>query len=130
MTQPHEMAGPSGIVLPDPDQGTPYIAVQFAMPSTLLMLWEPFPDASKHGHNLLSFVSRWAAWERSDDPFLQSIDLRFGHPLFIPRAAIEFAIGISIQYHRAEDARAGHRGLVQPRMRTRPDGSIEVLVPR
>jgi hypothetical protein len=133
---PHETRHPSGIVVPDPDQGTPYIHVQFSMPSTALMVWERFDDDTPGGHNLLGFTRRWAAWTAGDEPFLQAIDPRFGGPLFIPRAAIQHAVAFWVAYHRKEDVRAGVRGLAVPgepawpTARRRPDGSIEVRVPR
>lgn len=125
----HETRHPSGIFIPDPDQGTPYIHVQFAMPSTALMVWELFEDGTQGGHNLMRFAERWAEWVESDRPFLQAIDPKFGLPLVIPRAAIAHAVGFWIAYHRKEDVRAGVRGIATPQMRARPDGSIEVRVP-
>jgi hypothetical protein len=128
----HETRTASGITIPDPDQGTPYLLINFAMPSTQLMVWEPFEDGAEGGHNLYGFLARWDAWTRSEEPFLEAIDPRFGHPMAIPRSAIPQVIGISIQYHRKEDTRAGVRGLAVPGggVRRLPDGSIEIQVPR
>jgi hypothetical protein len=132
---PHEMVGPSGIVVPDPDQGTPYIALQCAMPSTMLMVYEPFEDGTKGGHNLYGFLRRWHAWEVSEEPFLQAIEPRFGFPIAIPRSALVQVIQIGIAYHRKEDVRAGVRGSSLavpggPAARQLADGSIEIRVPR
>lgn len=130
----HETTHASGIVIPDPDQGTPYIAVNFTFPSTMLMIWEPFEDGTEGGHNLFGFARRWRDWEQSDEPFLQAVDPRFGQPVIIPRAAIAHVVQFSIQYHRKEDTRAGVRGLglaVPGSPITRlPNGDIEIRVPR
>jgi hypothetical protein len=131
-TRPHETVHPSGIVVPDPDQGTLYIHVQFAMPSTALMVWERFEDGTEGGHNLLGFTRRWADWTSSEDPFLVAVEPRFGGPLFIPRAAIVHVVGFWLAYHRKEDVRAGVRGLAvpgQPAVRRVP-GGYEVAIPR
>lgn len=136
MTSPHEMIGPSGIVLPDPDQGTPYIQVQFAMPSTMLMVFEPFEDGSPGGHNLFGFTRRWREWlELPDAAFLNALEPRFGMPIAIPRSAIPHVIQFGIAYHRKEDSRAGHRGSPlavpggMPGARRLPNGDIEIRVP-
>jgi hypothetical protein len=129
----HETTGPLGIIIPDPDQGTPYLHVQFTMPSTALMVWEGFEDGTPGGHNLLGFCRRWAAFVAGEEPFLQAIDPRFGHVLMIPRSAIAHVAGISVQYHRKEDVRAGHRGLAvpgQPAVVPMGNGTYEVRIPR
>ena len=136
--RPHETMTKSGIVVPDPDQGVPYVHIQFAMPSTAIMVWEPFseeeiaeaPELAACGHNLHGFARRWADWTRGRDPFLEAIEVRFAFPQLIPRSAIGEVVQFSVQYHRAEDVRAGVRGIVAPRMRQLADGSIEVMVPR
>src|SRR5256885_5431941 len=102
---PHETKHPTGIVVPDPDQGTPYIAVNFTFPSTMLMVWERFEDGTAGGHNLFGFTRRWAAWAASDEPYLEAIDPRFGNPLVIPRSCIPHVISFRIDYHRKEDVR-------------------------
>lgn len=136
MTLPpaHETSGKLGIVIPDPDQGTPLLHLQFAMPSTAIMVWEPFEDGTQGGHNLLGFRRRWQEWAAGDAPFLEATEPRFGFPLLIPRAAlgVNGVVSIMVVYHRREDVRAGHRssGLVAPQTRRLPDGSLEVLVPR
>lgn len=136
MTEPHETTTPSGITIPDPDQGTPYILVNCAMPSTMFQVWEPFEDGTKGGHNLLGFTRRWEEWAASAQPFLYATELRFGHPMAFPRAVlgVNGAVGISIQYHRREDARAGHRsGLAvpgQPAVVPMGNGTYEIRVPR
>src|SRR5205085_10308991 len=110
MPAPHASRTPSGIEIPDPDQGTPYLEVQFTFPSTMLMVWEPFEDATEGGHNLLGFGRRWAAWVAGEEPFLQATDPRFGFPMIIPRSAIPHVAGIRIAYLRKEDVRACFRG--------------------
>ena len=132
MIEAHETLTASGIFVPDPDQGTPFIQINFAMPSTLLGVWEPFEDGSEGGHNILGFCERWDAWEKSDLPFLQAHEPRFGFPIFIPRSAIPHVIQFGIEYRRKEDSRAGVRGLALPGggVRQRADGAIEVLIPR
>lgn len=138
----HESSTESGIFLPDPDQGTPYVHIQCAMPSTELLVWEPFspeeiaahPELAKCGHNLAGFAQRWHAWTLSRDPFLEAIDVRFGFPKAIPRACIPQAVEFEIRYHRKEDVRAMHRGGLiagrQPRIRQRGNGVFEIDVPR
>src|ERR1041385_6326188 len=134
MADMHETTGPLGIIIPDPDQGTPYIHVQGAMSSTSLMVWEPFDDGTPGGHNLIGFGRRWDAWVCSDDPYLQAIDPRFGHVQLIPRAAIHHVFGFSVQYHRKEDVRAGHRGGLAvpgaPAVVPVGKGTYEVRIPR
>ena len=131
----HESVGPLGIIIPDPDQGTPYIQVQFAMPSTMIMVWEPFEDGTPGGHNLMGFARRWGEWAASDEPFLVAIDPRFGHPVFIPRIALGAAgaVSLGIAYHRKEDVRAMHRGVAvpgQPTVRRLGNGAFEIGIPR
>lgn len=131
----HESRTPSGIHLPDPDQGTPCILVNFAMPSTMFEVWEPFEDGTEGGHNLLGFLSRWKEWAASTEPFLIATEVRFGYPMAFPRAAlgVNGAVGMSIHYHRREDARAGVRGLAvagQPMVRQLGNGAFEIQVPR
>lgn len=133
----HETTTPSGITIPDPDQGTACILVNFAMPSTMFEVWEPFEDGTPGGHNLFGFLRRWKEWAASEEPFLMAVELRFGYPMAFPRAALgeNGAVGFSVQYHRREDARAGVRGGAiavpgQPGMRVLPDGNIEIRVPR
>ena len=139
---PHQTVGPLGIVLPDPDQGIPYIQVQFTMPSTMLMVFEPWseeeiaerPELANTGHNLHGFARRWAAWAAGRDPYFESVEPRFGWPQLIPRSAIAHVAGFRIDYHRREDVRAGHRGRLavagQPSVRQLGDGAIEVTIPR
>lgn len=130
----HETTGPMGIVIPDPDQGTPYLHLQFAMPSTAVMAWEPFADGTEGGHNLIGFCRRWAEWAASDEPWFQTIDPRFGHPLMIPRAALgpSGLVSVAVAYHRKEDVRAGHRALAvpgQPAVVPVGPGMYEVRIP-
>lgn len=141
LPEPHETRTASGITIPDPDQGTPYVHIQCAMPSTALMVWEPFsaeeieaqPELAKFGHNLHGFARRWAAWKGSREPFLEAIDPRFGFPKLIPRECIPQAVEFAIQYHRQDDVRAGVRGVAVPGqpMVTRRDRNIyEIALPR
>ena len=134
LPDPHETQHPSGFWVPDPDQGTPYLHLQFAMPSTAIMVWEPFPeDGPAGGHNLFGFAKRWAEWKASREPFLQAVDPRFGFPQLIPREAIPQLVQIAIQYHRKEDVRAGVRGLAvpgQPQIRQLANGTFEIAIPR
>lgn len=141
LSRPHETEHPSGIVVPDPDQGTPYIHIQCAMPSTALMVWEPFsaeeiaeaPELAKYGHNLLGFARRWAAWKTSREPFLEAIDPRFGNLKLIPRECIPQVVEFSVQYHRKEDVRASVRGLAlpgQPSVRALGGNAYEIAIPR
>jgi hypothetical protein len=132
MPDPHETTHPSGIVVPDPDQGTPYLAIQFTFPSTMLMVWEPFEDGTAGGHNLFGFARRWEEWVAGEEAFLQAVDPRFGHPFVIPRSAIAHVAGIRIDYHRKEDVRAGVRGLavpMQPGIRKVGRGAYELTLP-
>jgi len=133
----HETQTPSGIVIADPDQGTPYVLVNCAMPSTMFQVWEPFEDGTPGGHNLLGFLRRWKEWAAGDEPFLMATELRFGHPMALPRAALgeNGAVGISIAYHRREDARASIRPSAlavpgQPAVVPRGNGVYEVQIPR
>lgn len=137
----HESSTPSGIFIPDPDQGTPYVHIQCAMPSTALMVFEPFseeeiaehPGLEKCGHNLAGFGKRWAEWKASRDPYLVAVDPRFGFPKLIPRECIPQAVEFSIQYHRKEDVRAGHRGLAvpgHPTVRQLSNAAFEIGIPR
>lgn len=139
--QPHATRTPSGIELPDPDQGTPYIHVQYLFPSTAVMVWEPFPEEAiaeqpelaRCGHNLQSFARRWAEWAAGRAPYLETIDPRFAYPQLIPRAAIHNVAAFTIAYHRKEDVRAGVRGLSiagQPAVRRLGNGSYEIAIPR
>lgn len=139
--EPHETRHHSGIVIPDPDQGTPYVHIQCAMPSTELMVWEPFseeeiaehPELARFGHNLRGFGERWAAWKLSRDPFLVAIDPRFGYPTLIPRECIPQAVEFSIRYHRQDDVRAPVRGIAvagQPSVRSLGNGTFEIAIPR
>jgi hypothetical protein len=136
MTAPHETRTKSGITIPDPDQGTPYLLLNCAMPSTSFQVYEPFEDGTEGGHNLYGFLRRWKEWALGSELFLMAQELRFGHPMAIPRAALEpnGVVGISVAYHRKEDARAGFRGsgLQVPGsgMRRLPNGDIEIRVPR
>ena len=139
---PHQTVGPLGIVLPDPDQGIPYIQVQFTMPSTMLMVFEPWseeeiaerPELANTGHNLHGFARRWADWVVSRHPFLETVEPRFGWPQLIPRSAIGHVAGFLVAYHRREDVRATHRGQLavpgQPVVRQLGNGAIEIQVPR
>lgn len=137
---PHETRTESGITIPDPDQGTPYVHIQCAMPSTSLMIWEPFsaeqieaqPELAKFGHNLHGFAERWAAWKQSRDLFLEAIDPRFGFPKLIPRECIPQAVELSIQYHRQDDVRAPVRSLAvagQPSVRALGNNTFEIGIP-
>lgn len=139
--RPHPTRTASGIEIPDPDQGTPYLQVQFTMPSTMLMVWEPWgeeeiaenPELGKCGHNLEGFAKRWAAWAVSREPFLQAIDPRYGFPMLIPRSAIAHVAGFIVAYHRREDVRAGVRAVAvpgRPSVRQLGDGSFEIAIPR
>lgn len=135
MSDMHETVGPAGIVIPDPDQGTPYILVNCAMPSTMFQVWEPFEDGTPGGHNLFGFLRRWREWAAGDEPFLIATELRFGHPLAFPRAMLgeNGAVGVSVQYHRREDARAGVRSLAvpgQPQVRQLGNGVLQIDLPR
>lgn len=132
---PHETTTASGITIPDADQGTPCIAVQFAMPSTLILVYEPFDDGTEGGHNLAAFAQRWAEWEAGDEPFLAAIEPRFGHRQLIPRVALgeNGAVQLAVVYHRKEDVRAGHRAVAvpgEPSVRRRSDGAFEIAIPR
>lgn len=130
---PHEARTPSGITLPDPDQGTPYVQVSLVFPTTDLRVWEPFEDGSEGGHNLYGFLERWQAWTASEAPWLHCREPRFGWPIAIPRSIIPHVTQFSIQYWRKDDVRAGVRSPLavpgQPSMRRLADGSIEVQVP-
>lgn len=136
MSDMHETVGPMGIIIPDPDQGTPFLHLQFAMPSTAIMAWEPFEDGTPGGHNLLGFCRRWAEWAASAEPWFHTIDPRFGHPLMIPRMALgpSGVVSVAIQYHRKEDVRAQHRGHLavpgQPTVRQLGNGTFEIGIPR
>lgn len=136
MSPAHETRTRSGITVADPDQGTPYIQVQFAFPSTMLMVYEPFEDGTEGGHNLLGLARRWAEWVAGTEPFLETRELRFGYPQLIPRSAIPHVAGLLVAYHRKEDSRAGYRGagLAVPGgggfVRQLPNGGVEISVPR
>lgn len=132
----HETQTPSGITIPDPDQGTPCILVNCAMPSTMFEIWEPFEDGTPGGHNLFGFLRRWEEWAAGSELFLICTDVRFGHPMALPRAILgdSGAVGISINYHRREDARAGVRsGAIavpgQPMARSLGNGVVQVDIP-
>lgn len=138
---PHATRTTSGIEIPDPDQGTPVIGIQFAMPSTYIEVFEPFgpeelaeaPELAKCGHNLPRFAQRWADWVGGRDLFLVGIEPRFGYQQLIPRSAIPQVVQILIAYHRKEDVRAGVRGLAvpgQPSVRQLGNGAIELTLPR
>lgn len=133
----HETQTPSGITIPDPDQGTPYLLVNCAMPSTMFRVWEPFEDGAPGGHNLIGFLRRWRAWAEGEEPFLMATDVRFGNPMALPRAILgpNGAVGISVDYHRREDARAGVRQSAlavpgQPTVRQVGNGMFEIGIPR
>lgn len=134
--EPHATVTASGIEIPDPDQGTAYVLVNCAMPSTMFQVWEPFEDGTPGGHNLFGFLRRWKEWAASEEPYLMAIELRFGHPMAFPRAILgeSGAVGISVQYHRREDTRAGLRsGLAvpgQPTVRQLGNGAFEIGIPR
>lgn len=126
---------PSGIALPDPDQGTLFCRVELEYPGSYIDVWEPFDDEDEPGgHNLEGLLGRWEMWRRSDRPFLPVIDPRFGFPAAIPRPAIEGARRFGLVYHRREDTRAGVvSSLLTPGlgggMRRLPNGDIEIQVP-
>lgn len=138
--EPHASRTASGIVLPDPDQGVPVIQVQFAFPSTMLEVWEPFsdeqiedtPELATCGHNLQRFAERWAVWQVSREAFLVTHEPRFRFPQLIPRSAIPHVAGLLVAYHRREDVRAMHRGLAvagQPSVRALGGHAFEVTIP-
>jgi hypothetical protein len=143
MLEPHATRTPSGIEIPDPDQGTPVIAIQFAMPSTMIEVFEPFDadqvaesaELAKCGHNLPAFAARWEAFSRGRDPFLVGIEPRFGYRQLIPRSAIPHVVQIYVHYHRRDDVRAGHRGHRglalpgQPSVRALGGGAYAVAIP-
>lgn len=133
MSEAHESKGPLGIVIPDPDQGSAYVQVQLAFPSTMFMVWEPFEDGTPGGHNVLGFARRYAEWLEAEHPFLYTIEARFGHPQLLPRSAIPHVAGFIVAYHRREDVRAGHRsGLAvpgQPSVRQLAPGVLEIGIP-
>lgn len=138
---PHATRTKSGIEIPDPDQGTPVIGIQFAMPSTLIEVFEPFseedlaeaPELEKCGHNLPAFAARWVDWVHGRGPFLVAIEPRFGYQQLIPRSAIPHVVQILVQYHRKEDVRAAVRGLAvpgQPSVRPLGGNTFEIAIPR
>jgi hypothetical protein len=100
----------SGLIVSDPDQGIPYVAVLLNIPNAVIPVWHPFDleDVSR-GHNLEGFVDRWIAWELSDDPMLPTHEPRFGHPQYIPRSVIPMVLAFRVEFLRREDARAAHR---------------------
>jgi hypothetical protein len=135
----HEAKTASGILLADPDQGTPFCRIELEYPGSYVDVWEPFPelpaDGQEHGHNLYGLLERWQAWAEGSEPYLMVRDPRFGFPAAIPRAAIAGVRRFSIVYHRKEDTRAGHRSLAVPiagggMVREVSPGVIEVGVPR
>jgi hypothetical protein len=131
---PHERKTVTGIHLPDPDQGEPFVQVQLAFPSTMFLIYEPFEDDEKGGHNVLGFARRWAAWVASDEPEFHAIELRFGHPIVFPRSIIPHVAGFQVAYHRREDARAGHRAPLEvpggPMVRRNGRNEYEIRIPR
>lgn len=134
----HEMKTQAGIIMSDPDQGTPYILVETAMPSVFLAVWEPFeeddPEGQAGGHNLVHFLQRYKEWLGNDEAFLYAFEPRFGHPVAMPRSLIPHVTQIWISVRPNQDARAGARmaaaGIVKPGMRIRGDGAVEIQVPR
>lgn len=125
---------PSGIELPEPDQGTLFCRIELEYPGSYIDVWEPFDDPDQDGgHDLLGLMERWEMWRSSERPFLMAIDPRFGFPVGIPRSAIEAARRFCLVYHRREDTRAGVvSSLLTPGqggMRRLPNGDIEIQVP-
>lgn len=139
MTLPPPHAGRTqlGIEVPDPDQGTPVIAIVFAMPSTMLMIYEPFEGGEvEGGHNVLGFARRWREWVGSEAPELHAREARMGFPMVIPRSCIPHVVSFEVRYHRKEDIRAGYRGpgLLTPigggaMARQLGNGAVEISVP-
>lgn len=128
MNAGHELITPSGIVLPDPDQGDLHVVLSLEIQGQI-DVWEPFEDGTAGGHNLYGFIGRWEGFIASDEPFLWVHDPRFGNPAAIPRSTIDKVRWIGLGYRPRQDVRAGHR-ISSPQMRQKSDGSIEVLVPR
>lgn len=132
MTDMHEMRTASGIIVADPDQGTPHVVLTMS-PVGQIDVWEPFEDGTEGGHNLYGFLGRWEGFVASSEPFLNVYDPRFGHPAAIPRSAIDKVAWIGLGYRRREDTRAGVRGLAVPAgpgVRQVGPGAFEITVPR
>jgi hypothetical protein len=137
----HGTRTPSGIEIPDPDQGTAHVLVQLHFPTAGIAIWEPFDDGQEGGHNLLGFTERWKEWAylgvdqleaEKTHPYLYATEPRFGFPIAIPRSVIDQVSHFCIEFRRREDVRAGHRGLALPGggVRRLPNGDIEIQVPR
>ena len=106
---PHETLTRTGIVIADPDQGTLVVVVHLSFPTWQVEVFEPFEDGTEGGHNLPGFVARWEAWKRTDEPWFEFTEPRFGFPEVFSRSAVEFVTRISTGYHRREDVRAAVR---------------------
>lgn len=132
---PHETTTPSGITLANPDQGTLFVRADLDVGSPgYLAVWEAF-DEDEGGHNLDGFLERWDAWKRSQDPYLWTVEPRFGFPVRLEREVIAHVMRIGLDYWRREDVRAGVRGRglavpLGPGVRQVGAGAYEITVPR
>lgn len=114
--EPEEARTESGIFLPAPDDGIPYVHLRTLFPGADLAVWEPFGDGQEGGHNVSGFAGRWEAFIESGEPFLTTREPRYGFPHFLPRNLIGHLLSITIGYMPRKDVRAQHRTVALPAM--------------